>query len=79
MLRYNIEQYETYANKSKNKKLYCCDRCFLSFDTFSAQDVEILYENKQLGLETAERLQHIAWFNIMLHFAWARKQEGDDS
>jgi len=32
------------------------------------QDVDILYENKQLGLETPERLQHIAWFNIMLHF-----------
>ena len=32
------------------------------------QDVEILYEKKQLGLETPERLLQTAWFNIMLHF-----------
>ena len=32
------------------------------------QDVEILYEKKQLGLETPESLLQTAWFNIMLHF-----------
>ena len=32
------------------------------------QDVEILYEKKQLGLETPESLFQTAWFNIMLHF-----------
>ena len=32
------------------------------------QDVEVLYEKKQLGLETPESLLQTAWFNIMLHF-----------
>ena len=32
------------------------------------RDVEILHENKQLGLETPESLLQTAWFNIMLHF-----------
>ena len=32
------------------------------------QDVETLYEKKQLGLETPESLLQTAWFNIMLHF-----------
>ena len=32
------------------------------------RDVEILHENKQLGLETPESLLQTAWFNLMLHF-----------
>ena len=32
------------------------------------QDVEILCEKKQIGLETPERLLQTAWLNIMLHF-----------
>ena len=32
------------------------------------KDIEILYEKKQLGLETPESLLQTAWFNIMLHF-----------
>jgi len=32
------------------------------------QDVEILCEKKQLGLETPESLLQTAWFNITLHF-----------
>ena len=32
------------------------------------QDVDILYEKKQLGLETPERLPQTAWFNFRLHF-----------
>lgn len=32
------------------------------------KDVEILYDKKQLGLETPESLLQTAWFNIMLHF-----------
>ena len=33
-----------------------------------ARDVEILYEKKQLGLETPESLLQTAWFNIILYF-----------
>ena len=32
------------------------------------RDIELLYEKKQLGLETPESLLQTAWFNIMLHF-----------
>ena len=32
------------------------------------EDVQILYDKKQLGLETPESLLQTAWFNIMLHF-----------
>ena len=32
------------------------------------EDVQILYDKKQLGLETPESLLKTAWFNIMLHF-----------
>ena len=38
------------------------------------QDVEILYEKKQLGLETPESLLQTAWFNIMLHFGKRRRE-----
>lgn len=38
------------------------------------QDVAILYERKQLGLETPERLLQIVWFNIMLHFGKCRRE-----
>lgn len=48
-----------------------------------ARDVEILYEKKQLGLETPESLLQTAWFNIMLHFGKRgrenmRKMTADD-
>ena len=42
------------------------------------RDIELLYEKKQLGLETPESLLQTAWFNIMLHFGkrgWENMRE----
>ena len=38
------------------------------------QDVEILYEKKQLRLETLESLLQTTWFNIILHFGKHRRE-----